>query len=416
MVTKPALIAAGLLALGLTATSSATALGSVTATSNGLGSVGASSASSAPRASVKWPNGAVSIISTGTNTVTGTAHVGQIPDAIAVTPDSKLAFVENEISGTITEFSVASAKKVRTIKIGACPDGLAMGRGGKTVYASAHLNCWAVAGAPPAGRGLLPIATKSGRKGRVAPIANPGAIAVAPGGRMAYVADFNTYEQITPVNLVKGSADRPIVIGSYSWGVQQIAFGAHGSVIFVLSGKYPSGGRLTAISPRTRRVRWTLNLGGNPEQMAVTASGKYVYVLDGTSSVMVINTSTRKIIKRIPVNNSYVLVIAPNSRTVYAGSATPDAGGITPISTQTNRAGSQITVTSDADVGNIAITANSKFAYVALAGENDVVPVDLADPSIAYGPIAVGPNPSVLQLTPNGRTLLVVDSHNVVSG
>jgi YVTN family beta-propeller protein len=53
-------------------------------------------------------------------------RVGTQPEAIAITPDGKTAYVANEKSGTVTPVDTATNTARAAIKVGAGPDAIAI--------------------------------------------------------------------------------------------------------------------------------------------------------------------------------------------------------------------------------------------------------------------------------------------------
>jgi YVTN family beta-propeller protein len=137
-----------------------------------------------PQAIAVTPNGRTAyVVNSGSgtvtpiDTVTATAGpviaVGADPQAIVITPDGKTAYVTNAGSGTVTPIRTATNQPGPPIRVGAYPKVMALTPDGATLYV---LN-WESGS-------VTPVATATNRPGR--PIrtgAFPAAIAIAPGGR-----------------------------------------------------------------------------------------------------------------------------------------------------------------------------------------------------------------------------------------
>ena len=103
-------------------------------------------------------------------------------------------------------------------------------------------------------------------------------------------------------------------------------------------------------------------------------------------------------------NSTEGIAITPNSKTAYVSVSTfGHAPYVVPIRTATNTAGKPIR-----NVGSfaIAITPNGKTAY-APGPSNTVIPIDTAT-SKAGKAIKVGRTPDAIAITPSGKTAYVV--------
>jgi YVTN family beta-propeller protein len=69
---------------------------------------------------------AVTAIRTATNTVVKAIKTGFRPDAIAITPDGRTAYVTNGGSGTVTPIRVATNTALKPITTGRSPDAIAI--------------------------------------------------------------------------------------------------------------------------------------------------------------------------------------------------------------------------------------------------------------------------------------------------
>ena len=79
--------------------------------------------------------GNVSVVDTGTNTVSASAiPVGSLPQQVAVKPDGKLAYVTNAGSNTVSVIDTATNSVLVTIPVGLAPSGLAVATDGSRVY------------------------------------------------------------------------------------------------------------------------------------------------------------------------------------------------------------------------------------------------------------------------------------------
>jgi DNA-binding beta-propeller fold protein YncE len=162
-------------------------------------------------------------------------------------------------------------------------------------------------------------------------------------------------------------------------------------------------------------------LEATPAPAAASTATPMAYVANaGSNTVTPINTVTGKAGIPIPVALLPTAVVAsPNGKTVYAvsfGNDESGAGaGITPISTATNTAGSEIPVPAPVDM---TVASNGSAAYVLSGyqaccqdpnGDIALTPINTAGNS-AGTPIQVDANTTSAELTPNGKSLVILSS------
>jgi hyaluronoglucosaminidase len=131
------------------------------------------------------------------------------------------------------------------------------------------------------------------------------------------------------------------------------------------------------VDTTTNTVGAPIETGGyGLSSMVITPDGRTVYAGSADGIVVPISTGTDTVGKSVQVGGSHVtLAMAPDGKIVYAAS---DAGSVTPISTATNKPGRPIAVESSPH--DIAITPDGASAYVLVTGSNSaaVIPVNLA--------------------------------------
>jgi YVTN family beta-propeller protein len=173
-------------------------------------------------------------------------------------------------------------------------------------------------------------------------------------------------------------------------------------------------GTVTVFNTATDNTLATVNVGGGPEQIAVTPDGKTAYVLNGTNAVTPIDTATNKAGHAIPLGaTADFIAITPNGKTAYVTTGQAKAG-VVPINTATNTAGTPIRGTGQASL--IAIAPNGKTAYVDGVGGRcgimsivTVRPIHLATNTVgAATGISCRGTISDIAITPNSRTAEVV--------
>ncbi len=139
----------------------------------------------------------VTPISTATNTPGKPIRLGSTPDAIAITPDGKTAYVG--ATGTVIPISTATNTPGTPIRIGAGipAEDIAFTPDGKTAY---------VANEGPTGR-VVPISTATGTPGKPILIGVGAIIAITPDGKTVYAAAHN---KVVPISTVTNTPGKPI--------------------------------------------------------------------------------------------------------------------------------------------------------------------------------------------------------------
>jgi YVTN family beta-propeller protein len=257
-------------------------------------------------------------------------HVGEFPDAVAVAPDGKTAYVTSYTANTVT------------------PIDLATGRAGRPV---------------PAGNG-------------------PAGIAITPDGTTAYVTDAGTSpigDTVTPIDLATGKAGSPITVGD---GPQAIAITADGRMAYVtdagaiVTGQSgPIGDTVTPIDLQTRRALPPITVGNAPVGIAIAGGTAYV-ANSGSESVSTINLATRTAGAAIPVGGSpeWIAISSEDAWVAVAKNTLPSANSLTPINLVSEAAGTPVTVGSAPS--SVAIEGGT--AWVVCSGSGTVVPVAIS--------------------------------------
>jgi YVTN family beta-propeller protein len=341
-------------------------------------------------------------------TATGTAlkpirigkEYGQISSAIVFRPDGKTAYVLSSTvlgggSGTVTPIRTATNTALKPIAVGQDPRALAITPDGTTIYVTNYQSGT-----------VTPIRTATNTA--LAPIrvgGNPWAIAIAPDGKTAYVADTQS-GTVTPIRTASNTALAPIRVGRNPLA---IAITPDGKTAYVLNN---GSGTVTPIRTATSTALAPIRVPAGSFSMAITPDGRTIYVLDLGSSqaqegmVIPIRTATNTALRSIPIGHAWPstmnIAITPESKTAYVANAS--TGTITPIRTATDTALSRIRLADGA--GPIAITPDGRTAYV-IAGSGPgrtgtVIPIRTATNQVLRA-ITVSNLPSVIAITPAPR-------------
>ena len=193
----------------------------------------------------------------------------------------------------------------------------------------------------------------------------------------------------------------------------------------------PPGHVVTVIDPSRNRVTARIDLGfaGYPLAIAFDRRGDKAYVTSWAGRrVFVIDTRRQRVVRKIvlsphddPLLADHPTGIAANPRRdeVYTANANTDTVSV--IDTRTDRVAATI------DVGlvpggpkgstpvSVAVSPDGHTLYVADAGENAIAVVDL-DTRRVVGFIPTGWYPASVQVTPDGRRLVVANTYGSGAG
>lgn len=157
-----------------------------------------------------------------------------------------------------------------------------------------------------------------------------------------------------------------------------------------------------------------------PHHIAPSPDGRFVYVAEfGSNKVAVIDTATDALVKEFVAHpeslpevtgakvRTHAVGVSADGKTLYAVNTGTDT--VTALAASTGAI-----IWGPLQVGKgpseVAVASDGKRAYVSIRDEDLVRVIDLstpATPHVIEPPIAVGDQPDTLQLTPDGRTLVV---------
>jgi YVTN family beta-propeller protein len=328
----------------------------------------------------------------GTAPLTPTASPANPPLAAA-----KTAYIVNSASGTVTPISIGTGQAGAAIPVGANPGAIAITPDGKTAYV-----CPATFSPSSA---LIPISTATNRAGPAIPLTGDSfMIAITPNGKTVYVAS-SSYGTVTPISTATGKASPSISTGV---GISAIAITPDSKTVYVagVTGADPLG-KLIPIATATNRPGPAIGVGKNPAAIVITPNGSTAYVLNtGSGSVTPISTAANQAGRPIPVGADPVaLAITPNGKTAYVVDEIT-LGTVTPISLATNTPGPAISVGDHPDA--IVITPDGKTAWVANLFSSTLTPVSTAI-NTAGPSIYIDSGAHYIAITPDGKTIVVTN-------
>lgn len=266
---------------------------------------------------------------------------GESPNSIAITPNGQRAYVTNFVGNSVTVIDTGTRTAIKTIPLTAHAESIAISPDGKTAYVTVESServftistesntvTGSIVAAPEASALAISPSGESAYVGigpedvqmiflrNGAPMSPPikvggfvKAIAVAPGGNAAYVAAGNEVDV-----LEGGAVTKEIPLGSAASG---LAVSPDGTRLYVTGATAKT---VTTIDTATGKVTGTpLLVGGEPDEIALTADGRSAYVATG-EAIVPINLIAD--VAGTPIartgDGSFQLVVAPDQPPIAA--------------------------------------------------------------------------------------------------
>jgi YVTN family beta-propeller protein len=254
----------------------------------------------------------VSIVDTGTDTVTDTIPVGGIAYYLAITPDGSNLYVGNTGSTTspASVYVISTATKAVTATIAVLPGGLAASPSGKKVYVT-NPDHKAISIIETATNKFIADAIGVGDLGEN--------VAVSPNGRLAYLKiadailaiDLVTKQVVATIPLAP-SNDLPVCL-TFNPNGQRVYLNMRKHVFFVD----------TSSNTIVRSILMPIVAGGNNNyagQTAITPDGNYLYVPypNGNTIAMVDTVTHKPAGSQVTVGYPIAIAVAPTAPFAYA--------------------------------------------------------------------------------------------------
>jgi DNA-binding beta-propeller fold protein YncE len=327
--------------------------------------------------------GRVVPIATNNYTLSKAIPVGTNPQAIAIRPDGRMAYVLNGPDAattpattpvTLTPINLVTRSELRAVPVGALPLSMTMSPNGKLIYvvdsSPSH---------PGEPSGITPFGTATGKAGpaiKLPPAAAPfpvSGLVFTPDGATAYAI---TASGIVPVHTATGIPGK--LIGLHTSMPVALAVSPDGATLAEVGipvtalekgSPYANNVTLALLSTASGAVRKVVTLGDEPGavswQIAMAPDGSTAYVLTTTqspaasplvssqSTLISVNLATGKASKPLDVGqDATALMISPDGVTVYvlvvgpyrSGSSHNGPGHIVPVATATGTLGKPVPV------------------------------------------------------------------------
>lgn len=253
-----------------------------------------------------WNNNSVSVINTATKTVAATVPVGGLPDAVAVDRGTRTAYIANADDSTVSVINTATNALTRTINVGHGPDGVAVDPATHTAYITNY-----------SGRSVSVISTAADATATT-PIATltvgkyPGPVAVDPGSHTAYVANTGD-NSISIINTETNTVTTTVPVGMSPYA---IAFAPATHTAYITN---VGGNSVLVMNTATDTASATITVGNGPDSVAVDQAAHTAYVANSDSnSVSIINTTTNSVTATVSVRGDpHAVAVDPVTHAAY---------------------------------------------------------------------------------------------------
>jgi YVTN family beta-propeller protein len=257
----------------------------------------------------------VSVINTAVNTVTATISLTGFPIAAGFVTDGSRAYVTDGLGVAVVD--VATNTVLSHITLGTNGSQLAITPDSKHAYVSGgNGNVFFVDLTTNSVVKSIPIQGATDLRG----------VAVTPDGFHAYVVSVDP-PSVSIINTGNNTVTATVTVGSRPVG---IAITPDGTTAYVAA----TYGPVSAIDLSTNTVVANIVVPNHPELVAISADGSRVYVTDQIAAVAVINTNTNTVLAEIPTGGSpggvavTPRISAPCSQ-LSISSVRPNSGGNT---------------------------------------------------------------------------------------
>ncbi|MBO8185236.1 IPT/TIG domain-containing protein [Streptomyces spirodelae] len=258
-------------------------------------------------------SGTVSVIDSGTHTLTTSFGPVNSPIGVQVTPDNTHVYVANSASDSVSVINRDSFSVVREIRVGKNPFTLRVSPGGVRGYVTNRgsdtvsmidTTTNAVIATIPVGRG-------------------PTGVVVAPDALEVYAAN-NAGNSLSVIDTSTATVTATIDGLSAPVGV---TISPDGRRLYVTN---RGSDTVSVIDTGTRQITGTIPVGSGPRGVSISPDGRLVYVANSASdTVSIIDTDTLTVTATIPVGHQpSAVAITPNGLSAYVTNSGADTVSI----------------------------------------------------------------------------------------
>lgn len=289
---------------------------------------------------------ALSVSSLAKPTMVGTIRVGDEPEGVVVSPDSRTVYIANQNSRVLSVLDVAG-ERVTSVKLRNTPRFVATSRDGRLVFVSMYEDDKTGSGVAvvdaagrkvlryvstgvqpytlavgPDGRVWVPIhseqrleiygADGKQARGRVLVPPNPHAIAFSGPLKRAFTPNHES----NAVAIIDLRTDRLIKSIPVSKAPHSIAVSPDGKTVLVAGYEADAADLIDAA---TLRRTGPFKVGKQPQSVAFATDGEHAYVVnEGGNSVSVLDGHTGAVTATVPVGRSpRTIAVSPDGRMAY---------------------------------------------------------------------------------------------------
>jgi DNA-binding beta-propeller fold protein YncE len=260
------------------------------------------------------PAQAVQPIDLATNTAGKPIDLQWSPDAIVISPDGKTAYLINGFpSRTVTALDLATRTPGKSVTLIGPPEAFAIASDGKA-YVAIQTGTRTPGGGFRVEYDFMPIDLATFKLGKPVRLSGqPVAIAIAPDGKTAYVVSqsSSTLIAVTPIDLTTNTAGNPIDVSArpgpkeYYGQPLAIAIAPDGTTAYLADG---ASSTVTPIDLATNTPGQPISLSGKPgaDAIAISTNGAAAYVANQPSSTVTpIDLATNKPGKPIKIGHGW---------------------------------------------------------------------------------------------------------------
>ncbi|GAA3342535.1 hypothetical protein GCM10020358_37850 [Amorphoplanes nipponensis] len=322
------------------------------APSAATGTTAATTAAPAPTAVARVPL-ALSVASLPKPAVVGTIRVGDEPEGVAVSPDSRTVYVANQSSRILSVVDVASAR-VAQVRLRNTPRFVATSRDGRLVFVSMYEPDKSGSGVAvvdaatrkvlrymhtgvqpytlavgPDGRVWVPIHSERRlevygsdgyrSRGRILVPPNPHAVAFSEPLQRAYTPNHES----NAVAVIDTRTNRMLRSVPVSKAPHSVAVSPDGRTVLVAGYEADTADLLDAA---TLRRTGPIAVGKQPQSVAFATDGRHAYVVnEGGNSVSVLDGRTGAVTATVPVGGSpRTIAVSPDGSLAYVSNGADD--------------------------------------------------------------------------------------------
>lgn len=147
---------------------------------------------------------------------------------------------------------------------------------------------------------------------------------------------------------------------------------------------------------------------GDPEGIAVSPSGRFIYVANQDGYLSIIDTQSNNFVRKVYTGSNSISVVAQGNY-AYVTNYGSNSVSVIDMTNITNPViqPQAVNIQVGSSPFGIAVTPNGKYVYVANSGSGSVSVIDTQAKAVIGDPINVGGSPMAIAVSPNGTRVYV---------